>query len=312
MKTKSIFIVALTLVFFVSLSADAGRKRRKKKKNEEIPHSAAIAEQMEGLSWGMSNDDVFSAKKKTIQEEYKDKFKQVRGAIEEDNIRTKMLSEIRKVKSSYVEFEGQNTGWEVSMIGSEFEHDNGEALMMSKGDRYDDYLFFYRSKLWKRFRAFKRDAFKGLTFKEFIDVLEKRFGEGKHIKKTNEYGEEVLVKVEWQDDTTLLRAIDNSPFYGVFCMVFYDKAVYSKLGDRVKKKVRTKGDDYEDPDLIEAITSGTAEDDASNIVEQLTGKKRGKKAGIDIGHSVTKRNVDEKKKKEEEEEDEDDDLDDIL
>lgn len=290
MKKTLACLVVVTLLL-ASFGAEAAKK--KKKKTEEIPTSDKIAEQMGDLKWGMDKDDVFKLKKKEIEASYKPQFMKIAGAIEEDRLRTRMLDDLRKLKSSYVEFDGQNTGWEVSMIGREFTHNNAEGLMMAKMEKYDEYLFFIRGKLWKRFRAFKRDEFKGLTFLEFIDRLENLFGKGKRVEKPNEYGEPVLAQVEWQDGETLLRAVDNSGFYGVFCMVFINKDTLSRIDQlRTNQDDRKRHDDM-DTSLIDSITSGTAKDEHGNIIDDLTGKNHGD-SKIDLSHSVTGKNVKDK------------------
>jgi len=287
MRKLAIYWVLFSLIFSAA-PAFAAKGKKKTKPDEKIPMSTGIADQMGSLKWGMSPEEVIKLKKKEIEDYFKPLLQKAGGAIEEDNLRTKMLADIRKVSDSYVKFDGQNTGWEVSMLGKEFTHNNGEALIQAKSEKYDEYLFFIENHLWKRFRAFKRDAFKEqLTFPQFVDTLEKYLNKGKHINRVNEMGQEVLGSVEWQDNDTLLRAIDNSSFYGVFCMVFYQKSTLERINSLRSNKSDTRDTpQVEDNSLIDSITSGTAKDDDSNIIDKLTGQTSGKSTQIDQGDSV--------------------------
>ncbi len=43
-----------------------------------------------------------------------------------------MEREVKAVKKSYTKFEGQKSGWDVSIIGPEFAQNNGEAVLSPK------------------------------------------------------------------------------------------------------------------------------------------------------------------------------------
>ncbi len=70
---------------------------------------------------------------------------------------------------------------------------------------------------------------------------------------------------------TLLRAIDNTGFYGNFCLMLVDKNELASVD--AGRKVNSPPKDYSDP-LIDVVTKGndTGGDENEDIVDRLTGK----------------------------------------
>ena len=100
-----------------------------KKAAGPIPKSDQIAGQMEGIPWGMHYKAVIHNFEKRINKAYEEEFKAAAGAVEEDNIRTKMQREVNKLKRSYIEFSGERTGYEGAVLDDEFTHNNGESML---------------------------------------------------------------------------------------------------------------------------------------------------------------------------------------
>jgi hypothetical protein len=264
-----------------------GKKGNKcrKEMTKKIPFSEEIAKQMEGIPWGMTDRAVMAAFEKKIRESYKEPLKSAGGAIEEDNIRNKMMQEIKKLKKSYVKFDGKRTGFEGVMIEDEFTHNNGESMLMWDAGKFVEYLFFFDGRFWKRLRSFRKDTLEGeVTFETYVQTLTNRFGEGKEIR--NEAGE--LTEIMWQNDDTYMAARDKSGFYGVYCLVFMAKAAQDNLARlRTNQDRRGGGVDDEVSGVVSSVTSGDLSDQHTSVIDGYTGEEMGGgSSSIDLGDSV--------------------------
>lgn len=282
--------------------AQPGKKKGKKGKgggDTAIPYTDAVAEQMEGLAWGMSTKKVIAVFEQRVKEKFQEELSAAAGdALAEDGIRTKMIRESSKLRKSYVEFKGQRTGFEGHMIAAEFSHNNGESMLMWDAGKYVEYLFFFNGRFWKRLRAFRVDSFQSeITFMDFLGTLEARFGEGKEYF-TDEGG---IDKIMWRDEDTYVAALDRSSFFGAFGLRFSAAVTETYLAELRPNKGREDGRVGEDiSSMVDSVTSGgTLADRDSSVIDSYTGDSLGHDSSVDMTHSV----VGDKKKKEEKKED---------
>src|SRR6185503_6757403 len=82
----------------------------------------------------------------------------------QQRIRDELQRELAAVKKSYTKFEGQKSGWDVSIIGPEFQQNTAEAVLVTKEDIWTRYFFFFEGGLYKMFLAFNKDAIGGKSF----------------------------------------------------------------------------------------------------------------------------------------------------
>lgn len=309
------------------------KKKRRKKKGAVaapvIPYSEGIADQMEGLMWGMSFKKVMSMFENKVKETYAEELKAAAGdALAEDGIRTKMLREISQLRKSYIEFKGQRTGYEAHMIASEFTHNNGESMLVWDAGKYVEYLFFIKGRFWKRLRTFRLDSFQTeISFMDFLGTIEARFGvEGQEF--FDDQGN--LDKIMWRDEETYASAIDGSAFFGVYALRFTAAVTETYIDKLRKNKGRDSGKVGDDiSGMVDAVTSGEGSltDSEASVVDSYTGSQHGGPGGeeMDTTHSVTgqykkgDKKKEEKKKKEKEKEKEPettegtaDDIDDLF
>ena len=163
------------------------------------------------------------------------------------------------VKKSYTKFEGQKTGWDVSIIGPEFQQNTAEAVLVTKEDIWTRYFFFFEDGLYKMFLAFNKDAIGGKTFQEFGKGMEAKYGHAKEVYRDDKTRGGVVHKLdhyEWSaGGGDRLRLIDRSEFYGVYCLVLYDGSVQDRVNDR--RKVVNPGEVKRD-ELVESVTGKNA------------------------------------------------------
>jgi hypothetical protein len=80
--------------------------------------------------------------------------------------------------------------------------------------------------------------------------------------------------MEWQDEHTRARVVDNTRFYGFFGLVFEDREVLGQLESlRTNRQRRGRGSHS----LVDAVTSGEEAENPdanSDIVDRITGNIR--------------------------------------
>ncbi len=276
-----LFVVA---VYLLNSLGDAGAQRRRRRtpaKQVQTCVSPEISKTLGDLRWGMNSADVKTYFEKQIREKYRPGIAKAPGAIEEDRLRNKMNNELQKLRQSYVRFNGQNTGWEVSFVGEEFTHNNSEALLVVADERSQTFYFFIGDRLWKRYIAFNADQFAGLSFADFQQRIEARYGTACRTQETNEEtGESRVTSITWHDDKTLMRAVDNTQFYGVFCLSFAETATFDNLTSLRRNPSKSPARRNA---MIDSVTSGSSNDGQSDVVDRMVGRRIGSDSTVAPG-----------------------------
>ncbi len=259
------------------LPEDASAQRRGRRGRQpaapQTPQSAAIAPALGELAWGMSNREVYEHFRRQVEGRFAEQLAEARDAIREDAIRNEMNQEVQRIRRSYIRFNGQTTGWDVSFLRDEFTHNNNESMLVVRDGNSQNFYFFINDRLWKWYKAFDVSVFQGQDFDQFAAALQGRFGQAlEQTGRMTNRGEEKHW-LEWQDEATRLRAVDENQFYGFYCLVFEDRTVLDRLDElRTNQGPQRAGRHA----LVEAVTSDTS--DASNtnqdIVDRITGRIR--------------------------------------
>lgn len=287
----SSLISLLAAALVTDAEAQRGRRGRQRRRGAtaaaapaEAPESAAIAPALEeiGIRWGMTPRESFDHFTKQLQERYRPRLAKAPGAIEEDRLRGEMQAEQQRMRRTFIRFTGQPSGWDSSFLRDEYTHGNNEAMLVVREEEVhaSSHYFFINERLWKRYQAFDASAFGGATFEQFAEAIQRRFGPGVERTGSLVEGRPPTRWIEWQDATTRLRAIDQTRFYGFFCLVFEDKATLTQLPSlRTHTIQRQQGGsslvDSVIRDDSEASTAGGNPGDANaDIADRLTGQIR--------------------------------------
>jgi hypothetical protein len=301
MRTIGTFLVASVLATVVGLhGSPALAKKVRKGGGEESAAPKASAAEVNKLKavrlgdpkagtfrWGMKPEEVEKLVDVQIEKKYQarvDQAKQDPG--KQTRIREEMMREISNVKKSYTKFEGNKSGWDVSIIGPEFEQNTGEAVLVTKEDIWTRYFFFFEDGLYKMFLAFNKDALEGKSFADFGASMEDKYGHAKEVFRDDKVKggiKHTLDHYEWSAAGDRLRLVDRSEFYGVFCLVLFDHDVQHRLTER--RKVVNPGGAHSDS-LVDAVTAKdeNTRDANDNIVDRLTGRDV-KKPGEEEKHA---------------------------
>lgn len=258
-------------------SQKKSKKGKKAKTTQQAPTSAAISPALGNLKWGASKEVVQKYLADQIRERYRKPLAKATDGIEEDRLTTVQNQELKKLRESYVQFDDQATGWDLGFLREEFTHNNGESMLVSKDSNSQNYYFFINDRLWKWYKALNIEVFEGKSFETFADSIQKKFGKAKEVTGELAPGTGQRHWLEWQDNSTRLRAVDQTSFYGFYCLVFEDKDTLGKLASLRKNVSEKTGKTHA---MIEAVTSNsnlTANPDESpNIVDRITGRNRTK------------------------------------
>lgn len=257
--------------------ADAQRRRRRQPAAERTPMSDAVEPALNGIEWGWSRRELTKHHSAKIHRDFRERLHKARDAMTQDAIRHERDQILRRMRESYVEFNGRTTGYDSGFLRDEFTHRNNEAMLRVRGDNGEDYFFFINGRLWKWYHAFDASVFQGADFEQFTAALARRFGEGRlRTGALVEHADE-RQWMEWQDANTRVRAVDNTTFYGFYGLVFEDKATLARLGElRQNRQRRGRGDHA----LVNAVTADEDDqtgDSHSDIVDRITGNIRNRR-----------------------------------
>jgi hypothetical protein len=178
-------------------------------------HQKALAELLGAFKFGMSKDQVLGVLGKQINEKYAEKIKRTEDIYTQDKLRKAKKEELAHITKSYLEFKGQKTGWDVSIIDDQFARNTDEAMLVywenTGGRNQRRFFFFFEGKLYKMFIALdsKQIADDQRNFKVFSSSMEGRFGPGL-VDPTGE---------EWKTPSLEVKAVNRLRFYDAFCLV---------------------------------------------------------------------------------------------
>src|SRR5688572_14575753 len=155
MRTFALYLVAAVLAVPFAGSASAAAAKKKVAAKVAVSAPAASAKELEKLKgdfkWGMSPDEVMTKMVQKIEGTFAERLnKTATDPARQDRVRKEMRAETEKAKKhSLVKFEGQKSGYDVSIIDQEFGHNVGESMLVAKEDSASRYFFFVGDRLYK-------------------------------------------------------------------------------------------------------------------------------------------------------------------
>jgi hypothetical protein len=276
------FAIALWAVVSFAGIAMTGVSQAEAKPAAKVPPTASAAEldKLKGdYKWGMAPDDVTTKIQDRVRASYEDKLKgTANDPSRHDRLRKEMASEVDKVKTKIIKFDGQKSGYDVSIIDQEFVHNAGESMLVAKEETSTRYFFFKNDRLYKMFIAFDKEILQGKSFREFGQLMQHRFGKAREVTTEEKTKAGVKVKLDhfvWGSKSgDMLRLVDRSEFYDVYCLVIYDGNVAKE--QEALRATRRTGPVMDN--LVEAVLTKPSNDrdPNDNVVDTITGKRVGK------------------------------------
>ncbi|MES1207989.1 MAG: hypothetical protein ABUS79_18805, partial [Pseudomonadota bacterium] len=297
MRRPAVILFSLALSFGLAVSHASIAAAKAKGGGKGAAPSAAELAKLKAIrlgdpkagifTWGMSPPEVLEKAKQTIEARFKDRIDGSKADPgKQQRIRDAQRKEIDELNKGYTKFEGQKTGWDVSIIGSEFAQNNGEAVIPLKEDTWTRYFFFFEEKLSKIFLAFNKEAIGDKSFRDFGKEMAAKYGAPREVYRDEKLRGSVkrtLDHFEWAPSGgDALKLVDRSEFYGVYCLVLSDASANERI--IAKRKITNPGTVEKDA-LVEAVVNSkdNAADSNDDIIDRVTGHEV-KKPGSEAKH----------------------------
>ena len=174
----------------------------------------AISELAGKFKFGMTPEETMATIEKEINAKFQPRIEAEREAFDQDRVRKERQDAITQMRDSYIKFNGQKTGWDVSIVDREFGHRNNESMLVLWEKDLKRFLFFWKEKLYKQYIVYNAEKFKGMDFDTFVGAMEGRYGKASmSFAKKQTDDEMALDYYEWppQGDFTL-RVYDATTF----------------------------------------------------------------------------------------------------
>jgi len=273
--------VAAPVALSMALVANAGDASAKKRKRGAKRPPPADAEAISGLMgeyrWGMNKEQVLEKLKKRVQEDFSERL---RGTVNDPTknsfVRAEMRQAIKRVSLSFVEFDGQTSGYDVSIVDREFEHETGESMLVGKDGASQRFFFFNKGRLYKMFVAFDKERIGDRTFEEFGRLMQAQLGPAEAVYKEVTIREEKRKILDhfkwWSKSGDGLRLVDRSAFYGVYSLVVFDARAAKRL-EAHRRSVSPKRNDSNA--LVDSVVNAKRYEDDVNesIMDDIAGRK---------------------------------------
>jgi len=280
---RTALIALLTLACSTTPALAKGKAKSGGGSKARAADARAVGELAGKFKWGMSPEDAIKLITEGVHAKYADMIKKEPDIYKQDQLRKDEGDEVQKVKDSYVKFDGVTPGtkeWGTSIIQSEFAPRNDESMMTLWEKDQRRFLFFWHDKLYKQFIAFNAEhpVFAGKSFDDFAKLIQNRYGPAEmKFTQMKTKQDMKLDHLEWPAAGDYqLYAIDQSEFYGNFCLVLFNPSTAAQV-EKSRTEHNTKP--AKGNALIDAVTQqpkvGT--DSNENIVDQITGKTPTKK-----------------------------------
>jgi hypothetical protein len=274
----SLVAAVVTLSFSGAALAAAAKKKPAGSGKVSAPvASAGEIDKLKGdFKWSMSPDEVLAKIVQKVESTFDDRLKKTAtDPARQDRVRKDMRAEVEKVKqNSLVKFQGQKTGYDVSIIDQEFTQSAGESMLVAKEENATRYFFFVEDRLYKMFVAFDKDMLQGKTFKDFGQLMQARFGKAREIfvdERTKAGVSHKLDHYLWTSKGgDVLRLVDRSAFYDVYCLVIFDGNVAQRQAEVAKEHRKVERSDA----LVDAVTTKPLNnrDENDNVIDRITGR----------------------------------------
>jgi hypothetical protein len=242
----------------------------------QAPSARAISELMGKFKWGMTPDEVLKPITEDIHLKYAELIKKEIDIYRQDLLRQKEQEDIKTVRDSLVKFDGKKTGWDTSIVDKEFAQRNDESMMVLWEKDQRRFLFFWNDKLYKQYIAFNAEhpVFAGKNFDDFAKLIQNRYGQAEMKMTTLRTKDDVtLDHLEWPPSGDFsLWAIDQSGFYGNFCLKLQQTSIIAQL-ERGRQEHNPKQANRNA--IIDAVTAPETVkgDPNADIVDEIVGRK---------------------------------------
>jgi|GEM_PF-2795717 len=221
----------------------------------------------QGLTWGMSREQVETHHKDQLVNEYREEIKGSRDIVRNDRLRKQVDDNHKKFVATWVEFDGPRTGYESSTIAQEIYPGAGLAMLIQADADNPRYYIFKNGKLAKIIIATNVAALDFMPFHTFIDTLSKRYGKPEHVdSERDDIGVKQDVRARWVQGPDRLRIENRHRVYNTYLFVLTDARSDDFMRGGSISDGGTTGGSMDS--IFQAASEG--DHDRHDIVDQLT------------------------------------------
>ena len=226
--TKALLFIAASALFWGSIA------------NAKSVRVRVLDSDLAKLPFGGTTADAFSWVDNKIAAFFDPRIKAALDRSERSAATKAMETKKAEVRSSLLEFKGQKTGLENSVVSGEFVHGAEESLVRYQEGDVDHYLLFTGGKLWKYIRALKAEG----KFAARVKEHSRDFGVPSNVKS----GKQGITQATWEGDKLVLTIRDLRSVYGTDLLIVVNKRNWKAADQRRKAMTKDKGPDI-DPEL---------------------------------------------------------------
>lgn len=230
--------------------------------------ATALEEVLGDVQWGDSKSTVLEKLKEEKVETIRQQAKYRNNRVAMQEARKSALDEIDRVRKSYEELEGKETGYDVSVIAGEFTRNNDEAVMRAQDDKAQKFYFFHDGAFYKLLIAYKQEYVHSIPFDRFVKSVAQKYGKPDSLNRS----EGDLAGAEWQGRKTTLRVENEMDFFGNYVMVFADRQKVERMKKKGEKLGGREKDDDQVSERVQKLKEGSDEDPNENVVDDMVGE----------------------------------------
>lgn len=204
----------------------------------------------ESLPLGSDTETIFQWLRVRLDGVYGPRIKAALDANERSELRVQLSREMEALRSSVVRFDGNRTGFEVSVVAGEFAPGTGEGLLIYREGKEVHYLFLIQGRLWKYARPLPATE----PFEQRVRKIETDAGQA-----TRSDGGGGRPDAAWTGLTTRLRLADRRVLYEADLLVVEDRDIADRIVELRGGKSPITGQEDLDPELEEFLDRGASE-----------------------------------------------------
>lgn len=260
-------VLALTTFGMEGGQEASARSRAKAKARVNVKELSKL---MGAFRFGMTKAQVLKALEDDVGKRYDKQIFATSDVYQQDKLRRERAQELERVRSSYVEFEGNVTGWDVSLIDDQFAHKTGESMMVYwevEGERSQRrFFFFFEGRLYKMVQALDASIIEKSqrNFATFKSLMQRRYGEARE----HDSG------LSWVTKKFMVLALDKLTHYDALCMVIAEPGTSRRvMQERAQRKQKVEKRSPVIRAMIDTTDEGPGLDENANVIDIILNRK---------------------------------------
>jgi len=254
----AVFVAAVALVFTVS-PANAGDKELESVLGE--------------VEWGDSRDEVLQKLKQEMLRELRQREDLEHNRVEMQEARERVMEKFDRIRESYEELDGENSGYRVSVVSDEFTRNNDEALLEVDDKAAQRFYFFSDGALFKLVVVYKESYLQGVGFERFVGQVGDKYGSADETETREINGEPTLARAIWRSPTTLLEAKNQREFFATYSLVFADRQRVEQMRAREGEFGGSGKSSAEVSNRVQKLKEGSENDQNADVVDEMVGEE---------------------------------------